>query len=262
MEAAAATEASLNLAPLIAPDTFHRSRVVLCLLTGEKGSVWGGKKARDIILNGWGWSVGGLNGVICRGIYSSDCHGDSPPLLTDWLPTSSSFFFQRGRVEGETKRYYEGLTKRDFRGVLHRLLSLWSVICSSLFIRRVKCTLPWVEGSRGTSMLGAPAAKTTPMPSISSRCLPSYPRGDVIATRADTRPLRDTYINSVSGKKNVFSPSGPTGFSGVNSSPKVFAAAAPCSTVLSPAHLSWFQGRSRCIKHLGLDMSKHTSFMT
>lgn len=56
---------------------------------GERGG------GRDIILNGWGWG-GGLNGVICRGIYSSDCHGDSPPLLTDWLPTSSSFFSLRG----------------------------------------------------------------------------------------------------------------------------------------------------------------------
>lgn len=83
MAAAVATEASLNLAPLIAPDAFHRSQVVSCLFTGEKGRVWGGMKARDIILNGWGWGVGGLNGVICRGIYSSNCHGDSPPLLTD-----------------------------------------------------------------------------------------------------------------------------------------------------------------------------------
>lgn len=60
MAAAAATEASLNLAPLIAPDAFHRSRVVSCLLAGEKGRVCGGgEKARDIILNGWGWGVGG-----------------------------------------------------------------------------------------------------------------------------------------------------------------------------------------------------------
>lgn len=118
MAAAVATEASLNLAPLIAPDAFHRSQVVSCLFTGEKGRVWGGMKARDIILNGWGWGVGGLNGVICSGIYSSNCHGDSPPLLTDWLPTSSFSFSlrgagQRGKQRGITRDWQRG-TSEEF----------------------------------------------------------------------------------------------------------------------------------------------------
>lgn len=67
----------------------HCSRMVACLLTRKGGSEVGGSRGEEegcgIILNGWGWvsggSSGGLNGVICRGIYSPDCHGDSPDFL-------------------------------------------------------------------------------------------------------------------------------------------------------------------------------------
>lgn len=136
--AATTAAAPPNLARLIAP-TLHRSWVVSCLLTKEGGRE-GGRRRRDIGLNsGWG---GGLNGVICREFTLLTV---TVILLRCWLTDSWLLLFF---ISWEDFRIQRGITRDWQRGTseefffffffpfppLYRLLSLWSVIHSSLFI--------------------------------------------------------------------------------------------------------------------------------